>query len=98
MNRRICIFCDNESVVRMLNDNTSGCRNCMVLIRMIVLEGLTWNARIFAKHVQTRFNGLADALSRFQMHRFYSLAAKQKKNFNEQPCVIPEALLPMEKI
>ena len=39
-NRRIIIFCDNESVVQMLNSSSSQCKNCMVLIRLIILESL----------------------------------------------------------
>ena len=42
-NRRIFIFCDNMSVVQMINNNTSKCKNCMVLIRVLVLMSLTDN-------------------------------------------------------
>ena len=98
MNHRICIFCDNESVVTMINSQSSSCKNCMVLVRLIVLEGLTWNVRIFAKHVRTHLNGLADALSRFQMHRFNRLAHEQQKEFSKNPCNILDKLWPMEKL
>ena len=36
-NRRVILFCDNQSVVDMINLTTTSCKNCMVLIRMIVL-------------------------------------------------------------
>ena len=97
-NSRICIFCDNESVVKMLNNNTSSCHNCMILIRLIVLECLTWNIRLFAKHVRTKMNGLADSLSRFQNKRFRKLALEQGKIFSDVSCEIPKELLPMERI
>ena len=60
-NSRIVLFCDNESVVEMINSTSSRCRNCMVLLRILVLEGLICNTRIFAKHVRTRLKGKADA-------------------------------------
>ena len=31
-NKRIVIFCDNISVVHMVNNSTSNCKNCLVLI------------------------------------------------------------------
>ena len=75
-NKRICLFADNESVMNMINKTTSGCRNCMVLIRMIVLECMSWNVHLFAKHVRTKENSFTDALSRNQMQRFWYLAKK----------------------
>ena len=47
-NQRIILFCDNQSVVEMVNNTTSSCRNCMVLIRLLVLESLVQNVRVFA--------------------------------------------------
>ena len=32
-NRKVIIFCDNQSVIHMVNNTTSSCKNCMVLIR-----------------------------------------------------------------
>ena len=37
-NKRIILFCDNEAVVHMINDTSSKCKNCMVLLRILVLE------------------------------------------------------------
>ena len=56
-NRRVCLFTDNESVKHMLNNSSSSCKQYMVLIRLIVLEGLKWNVRIFGKHVTSKMNG-----------------------------------------
>ena len=44
-NRCVHIFCDNMSVVFMLNNMSSSCRNCMVLIRLITLECMCNNFR-----------------------------------------------------
>ena len=47
VNRRIILFCDNMSVVEMVNSTSSTCRNCMVLIRILVLESLLKNVAGF---------------------------------------------------
>ena len=47
-NCRITVYCDNLSVVNMVNASTSSCKNCMYLIRLLVLSGLVDNRRVFA--------------------------------------------------
>ena len=47
-NKRIVIFCDKMSVVQMINNSTSKCRNCMMLLRMVTLECMKQNVRLFA--------------------------------------------------
>ena len=74
-NQRIYIFCDNMSVVQMVNNNTSKCKNCMVLIRMIVLKALTHNVNIKVKHVPGKLNKFSDWLSRMEYKKI--LAACQ---------------------
>ena len=69
-NRRIVLFCDNEAVVHMVNNNSSKCKNCMKLIRILVLECMVQNVRVLARHVGTKDNGKADALSRLDFRRF----------------------------
>ena len=65
-NMKIILFCDNEAVVNMINNSSSKCKNCMVLIRMLVLEGLVCSTRVFARYVKSKDNDRADALSRLQ--------------------------------
>ena len=36
-------FCDNQSMVAMINTTSLSCKNCMVLIRIIVLHCLIHN-------------------------------------------------------
>ena len=91
-NKRIILFCDNESVVNMINYTTTSCKNCMVLIRIIVLKGLVENVRIFARHVQGVKNDLADSLSRDKLELFFNLCDKKGRNMNKMPCKIPEAI------
>ena len=90
----IRLFCDNESVVKMLNKSSSRCKNCMVLIRLITLKGLEENVRIFAKHVRSKDNGLSDAISRRDFNRFRRLGP----HMDEWPLKVPDEIWPMNKI
>ena len=47
-NRRVMIHCDNQTVVTVVNNTTSSCKNCMMLVRKLVLKCLQFNCRIFA--------------------------------------------------
>ena len=94
-NSRIVIFCDNMSVVHMLNSQTSHCKRCMTLIRLIVLQQLLHNTRVFAKHVPTENNILSDALSRGQMNRFYAEIRNQNRRINSTPSPVPNNLSDM---
>ena len=97
-NRRIILFCDNKSVVDMINITSTSCKKCMVLIRIIVLKGLLENVRIFAKHVKGVNNGLADSLSRLKMEQFWDLCKKDNRMVNQKPSSVPEVLWPIQKI
>ena len=94
-NQRICLFCDNLSVVNMINSSSSKCKNCMVLIRIITLKSLIENVRVYAKHVSTSKNDLADALSRGQFNRFWKLAPE---SMHKEATPMPTDLWPMEKL
>ena len=94
-NRRIILFCDNLSVVAMINSNTSRCKNCMTLIRLIVLHSLVFNVRVFARWVSSRNNFFADALSRLKITSF---KWKAEGKFEKRPTRVPELIWPMEKI
>ena len=95
-NKRVVIFTDNESVTNMVNNNTSGCRNCMVLVRLIVLECLIWNVRLDAKFVRSKDNKIADALSRCQWDCFANLV--KDKNMAIFLTKIPDQIWPMSKL
>ena len=45
-NTRIIIFCDNMSVVEMVNNNASKCKRCLYLLRILTLNCLIHNCRI----------------------------------------------------
>ena len=97
-NKKIILFCDNLSVVHMINNSSSNCRNCMVLIRLMTLQGLIHNVQIKAKHVAGVLNRYSDLLSRMKYGQFRKLARMNKKKFNNKPAEIPEILYPMEKL
>ena len=42
-NKRLIVYRDNTSVLSMVNHTTSGCKNCMILIRRIVMKSLEYN-------------------------------------------------------
>ena len=73
-NARIVIFCDNMATVHMVNSICSSCRNCMFLLRVLVLNGLKFNRRITVRYVSTKNNYLSDALSRGLVTKFRKLA------------------------
>ena len=96
--RKIILFCDNQSVVDMINNSTSSCRNCMILIRLITLQGLIHNVRIFARHVRGIQNKLSDALSRHKLSKFWEIVKCEGRAFEEKPTPIPGEIWPLQKV
>ena len=78
----------------MINNSSSKCKNCMVLIRMITLKSMVNNMRVFAKHVSTKLNGKADALSRLEFKHFWAL----DPTMNPTMTLLPKKMWPLEKI
>ena len=93
--KRVIVGCDNVAAVNMVNNTTSGCRNCMVLIRLLTLHSLNFNFRVFAHYLTSESNGLVDALSRNQMSGFFSLAPDGTE---VPPQPLPDELWPVSKI
>ena len=93
-NRRIILFCDNQSVVQMINKTTTSCKNCMVLIRKLVLKSLIENVRIYATYIKSEDNVASDLLSRLKIEKFLSL----KDSWDSKPTSVPEDLWPIEKL
>ena len=93
-NTKLIIFCDNDSVRHMVNNFASNCGQCMKLIRLLALDGIRYNRRVFVKHVKTKLNTLADALSRMNLKRFWKYAPK---SMNKYPDNIPPTIWPVEK-
>ena len=73
-NIRMTLFCDNQAVVGMVNNMVSSYRHCMKLIRLLTMNNLINNRRVFARYIRSSQNDLSDALSRIQLSRFRSIA------------------------
>ena len=97
-NRRIILFCDNMSVVHMINSTTSKCRNCMMLLRIITLQGLIHNVKISAAHISGKRNRFPDLLSRLKYQEFLRLAAARGILFNRTQVGVSEKIWPMSKV
>ena len=97
-NRRITIHCDNKSVVEMINKTSSKCKNCMYLIRLLVLSGLLHNRRVFATYIESKRNDLADSLSRLDLRRFWDLIRVQGRTMKNNPSPLPRQIWPASKI
>ena len=97
-NRRVILFCDNQSVVDMINVTSTSCKHCMVLIRFIVLKGLMENVRVFAKHVEGKKNVFADSLSRDKLQVFRTLCDSSNRKIDEIPTPVPQELNSIETI
>ena len=80
-NRCVSVHCDNEAVVHMVNNTASSCQKCMKLLRILVLNNIKHNQRLFAQHIRTEWNILADSLSRMDFHRFWRNAPSTMKKY-----------------
>ena len=94
-NSRVVINCDNQSVVNMINNSSSTCKNCLVLIRVITFECLIHNVKLYARFVPTDKNEIADALSRLKYSKFRKLTVDM--NMSRVLCEVPESIWPIEK-
>ena len=87
--KRLQFWCDNESVVSIINSGHSKAPRIMDLVRFLVLISMRHNFLVRARHVPGVSNEIADALSRFQMQRFRALVPAADK----RPCTIPPSLM-----
>ena len=87
--KRLQFWCDNESVVAIINQGHSKAPRIMDLVRFLVLISMKHNFFVRARHVAGVNNGIADALSRFQEQRFRQLAPQAAP----RPCTIPPSLM-----
>ena len=94
-NCRMYVFCDNKSARDMVNSTVSNCKHCMKLLRMLTLNNLRYNRRVFVKYVKSKDNILSDALSRLDFDKFFKHAPKNVQQF---PAKLPEELWPLLKL
>ena len=75
-NKRVILFCDNQTVMHMINKSSSVCEQCMKLIRILTLSNIRYNRRILVKFIRSKEKILADALSRNDFKCFWEKAPK----------------------
>ena len=92
--RRIILFCDNQTVATMINKTTSKCKNCMLLIRKLVLLSLKLDMQIFCKWVPGKNNEKSDMLSRQKIDLF----KKKFLTMDKFLCRLHDDLWPASKI
>jgi hypothetical protein len=84
-NKCILFFSDNEAVVQILNSQTCKCHIMMKLVRLFVLQCLSYNILFRLKHIKGKFNTTADLLSRLQVME----ARRISPHLNHEPVLIP---------
>ena len=90
-NQSVLFFTDNQSLVSVINKQTSKDAELVSFVRTMVLACLQNNNLLKAKHLPGRRNVLADRLSRFQVDQILQLAPVHMHCF---PTSIPSRLLP----
>ena len=88
--RRLLILCNNQSLVCIINAQSSRDSCLMSLVRMMTVTIMHFNIVIRAKHVPGKHDVVADMLSRFQD----SPQIIRKYGLDTVPSVIPLDLLP----
>ena len=87
--KRIQFWCDNKSVVALINLGHSKAPRIMDLLRFLVLLSMKHNFYLRARDVPRIVNEIADALSRFQDTRFRAVAPQAEST----PCTISPSLM-----
>ena len=95
-NNRILVDCDNQSVVAMINNTSSSCARCMILLRKLTLKCLQCNIRYFARHLKGSLNILPDRLSRLKLTEFKVLVCG--KNYDPEPTTPSMELWPLSSV
>ena len=72
--KRLQFWCDNESVVAIINSSHSKVPRIMDLVRFLVFISMKHNFLVGACHVPGISNEIADALSRFKDKHFREFA------------------------
>lgn len=87
--KRVLFHCDNQATVHIINKGRSRVPLIMRLMRRLVLIAAKHNFAFSAVYIEGAKNEIADALSRFQMPRFRTLAPEA----NGLPCQLPSEIM-----
>ena len=69
----ILLYCDCQSVERILTSGSRKCRDIMSLVRYLFFSCANFNFLLRPVHIPGTLNSASDALSRLQVHRFRKL-------------------------
>ena len=72
--QKILFHCDNNTVVDIWQKGSTHCKEIMALVRLLYFCATHHNIHIMITHIAGINNNIADAISRFQMERFRTLA------------------------
>ena len=89
-NHCIILYCDNRSVVDILNSQTSKDKYIMILLKRFIIVCMKHNVLFKSEHIQGKLNVIADKLSRFQIAE----AQSEAPWLQPQPTLLPESILP----
>ena len=86
--KRIIFVTDNKPITQIWHTGSSPCPDIMSLIRPLYLHAAKCNFSIAFKHIFGTSNPTADALSRFQMTKFFAL----HPTATPEPTAIPQTV------
>lgn len=89
--KSVIFFTDNESVVSIINRQTSKNVQIMKMVRDFVISCLSQDVLFHARHVPGKFNRFADMLSRLQVTQFLAVAPTMQRI----PATVPHNLRPV---
>ena len=72
--KKMLFHCDNSAVVSIWNKGSTRSRKIMTLVCMLYFCDACYNMHVMITHITGTNNGIADAISHFQMDCFRSLA------------------------
>ena len=88
--KKILFHCDNLPIVQAWEGKRSKQPRVMSLLRTLFLVAARSNFNIVLKHIPGKSNGIADALSRNQFDRFFSLAPQADRTPTPTPGSLSE--------
>ena len=83
--KRICFHCDNQAIALAWQGKSSKQPKLMTLLRKLFFIAAQNNFTVTIKHIPGTKNSIADAISRMQLQRFFSLAPQANKDPTPTP-------------
>ncbi len=84
-NKKVIFHCDNLSVVKCINKQSSKCPRIMAVIRFIVLKSLEHNILMRSAHIIGITNVYCDQLSRGRIQEFKANFPYAREDLNPIP-------------